>query len=131
MEVDTVLAVFAPDILQADAHELRALRLPRELGLLSVVRAGDEAEPLPTRILFEGPVSGTGVPCDWTRAAALAIKTQLVLAGGLTADNVAAAISAVEPFGVDVSSGVEERPGVKSALKIARFAQAAREVALT
>jgi phosphoribosylanthranilate isomerase len=61
----------------------------------------------------------------------LAVETQLVLAGGLTVDNVAAAISAVEPFGVDVSSGVEERPGVKSALKIARFAQAAREVALT
>jgi phosphoribosylanthranilate isomerase len=54
-----------------------------------------------------------------------------VLAGGLNARNVAAAISAVEPFGVDVSSGVEERPGVKSALEIARFVQAVREVALT
>jgi phosphoribosylanthranilate isomerase len=131
IEVDTVLEAFAPDILQADARELRTLRLPKELGLLPVMRADNEARPLPSRILFEGPLSGTGVPCDWTRAAALALETQLVLAGGLTVDNVAAAISAVEPFGVDVSSGVEERPGVKSALKIARFAQAAREVALT
>ena len=131
LEVDTVLQGFAPDILQADAHELGTLRLPRELGLLPVVHAGNEVRPLPKRILFEGPLSGTGVPCDWTRAAALAVKTQLVLAGGLTVDNVAAAISAVEPFGVDVSSGVEERPGVKSVQKIARFVQAAREVALT
>jgi phosphoribosylanthranilate isomerase len=131
-EVDSILAIFAPDVLQADANELRGLRLPSQLCLLPVVRAGNEPpQPLPPRVLFEGPVSGTGVPCDWTRARQLGIRTQLVLAGGLNARNVAAAISAVEPFGVDVSSGVEERPGVKSALEIARFVQAVREVALT
>ena len=55
------------------------------------------------------------MPCDWTEArSAWRSSTQLILAGGLDADNVAAAISAVRPFGVDVSSGVEERPGRKS-----------------
>jgi phosphoribosylanthranilate isomerase len=83
--------------------------------------------PLPERVLFEGAVSGIGVPCDWSAARALASRTQLVLAGGLTVRNVAAAISAVHPFGVDVSSGVEERPGVKSPQEIARFVEAARQ----
>jgi phosphoribosylanthranilate isomerase len=72
-------------------------------------------------------VSGTGVPCDWTSARAFGERTELVLAGGLNAANVAAAIRAVRPFGVDVSSGVEERPGIKSALEIARFVQAVRQ----
>jgi len=73
------------------------------------------------------PVSGTGVPCDWTRARAFAQRTQLVWRAGLNARNVAAAIREVRPFGVDVSTGVEEKPGIKSALEIVRFVQAARE----
>jgi phosphoribosylanthranilate isomerase len=127
-ELDCILADFAPDVLQADLSDLARLTLPRELGVLAVVRAGHEPpDPPPARVLFEGPVSGTGVPCDWTRAAAFALRTELVLAGGLNAANVAAAIRCVRPFGVDVSSGVEEKPGIKSALEIARFVQAARE----
>jgi phosphoribosylanthranilate isomerase len=59
----------------------------------------------------------------------LALESELVLAGGLTADNVAAAISAVEPFGVDVSSGVEERPGLKSPAQIQEFVEAVRAAA--
>jgi len=126
-EFDAILAAFAPDVLQAELSDLARLALPRELAVLAVVRAGHEPpDPPPVRVLFEGPVSGTGVPCDWTRARAFAQKTQLVLAGGLNARNVAAAIHAVRPFGVDVSSGVEEKPGIKSALQIARFVQAAR-----
>jgi phosphoribosylanthranilate isomerase len=127
-ELDGILADFAPDMLQADLSDLARLTLPRELGVLAVVRAGHEPpDPPPARVLFEGPVSGTGVPCDWTRARAFALRTKLVLAGGLNAANVAAAIRCVRPFGVDVSSGVEEKPGIKSALEIARFVQAARE----
>jgi phosphoribosylanthranilate isomerase len=126
-EFDRILADFAPDVLQAELSDLARLALPRELAVLAVVRGHEPPDPPPARVLFEGPVSGTGVPCDWTRARAFALKTQLVLAGGLNARNVAAAIRAVRPFGVDVSSGVEEKPGIKSALQIARFVQAARE----
>jgi phosphoribosylanthranilate isomerase len=126
-ELDLMLATFAPDVLQADAGELSGMRLPRQLSILPVVRANAKPrEPLPARILFEGPVSGTGVPCDWHLARELAGRTELILAGGLTARNVAAAIAAVHPFGVDVSSGVEERPGIKSPQEIERFVAACR-----
>jgi len=125
--LDDILAVFRPDVLQTDAEDLRALRLPKQLELLPVFRDQDVPQSkLPARLLFEGLASGSGTPCDWTTAQRVARRTQLVLAGGLDADNVAAAISAVRPFGVDVSSGVEERPGVKSPAEIARFAAAAR-----
>jgi phosphoribosylanthranilate isomerase len=132
--LDEILAVFRPDVLQTDAEDLPALRLPRRLELLPVFRGFEvpqgmsRVQPgvLPPRVLFEGPVSGSGTPCDWTTAQRLARRTQLVLAGGLDADNLGSAVSAVRPFGVDVSSGVEERPGVKSPAAIVRFAAAAR-----
>jgi len=125
--VDEILAVLDPDILQSDAADLRSLSLPARLQLLPVLRASGPGEaPLPTRLLFKGPRSGTGVPCDWDAARQLAQRSQLVLAGGLDADNVAAAIAQVRPFGVDVSSGVEDRPGIKSPAAIARFVAAAR-----
>src|SRR3984957_6618576 len=126
-ECDSILTQFAPDVLQAELSDLARLALPRGLDVLAVVRAGAEPADPPARVLFEGPVSGTGIPCDWTRARAFAQRTQLVLAGGLNARNVAAAIREVRPFGVDVSSGVEDTPGNKSALEIVRFVQAARE----
>jgi phosphoribosylanthranilate isomerase len=127
-ELDLILADFAPDLLQGDLADLARLRLPSELAVLPVVRAGSEPlEALPIQILYEGPVSGTGVPCDWGRAREFAERTQLVLAGGLNARNIAAAIRAVHPFGVDVSSGVEEQPGVKSPHEIDRFVQAVRQ----
>ena len=126
-EIDDIVSVFAPDVLQTDAEDLAALRLPRHLELLPVLRAGREVTgPLPARLLFEGPVSGTGVTCDWSAACDLARRAELVLAGGLSEANVGTAIAEVEPFGVDVSSGVEERPGIKSPVKIARFVDAAR-----
>jgi phosphoribosylanthranilate isomerase len=126
-EVDAILRVFEPDLFQTDWQDLRALTLPRELSLLPVLRtAGGRPKPLPTRALFEGPISGTGVPTDWQAAHAMARRIEVILAGGLSPDNVAAAISDVRPFGVDVSSGVESSPSVKSPEKIARFVSAAR-----
>src|ERR1700692_4948921 len=74
-ELDGILAEFVPDVLQADVSDLARWVVPRGLGLLAVVRAGDEPpDPPPARVLFEGPTSGTGVPCDWTLASAFAQK---------------------------------------------------------
>ena len=71
-----------------------------------------------------GEFGGTGQCADWQAAAALARTRDVVLAGGLTADNVSEAIDAVRPWGIDVSSGVEETPGRKSADKLKAFARA-------
>ncbi len=124
--VDEVLAVFKPDILQTDYEDLPELKIKtghvKSVAVLPVVRTGKAVPmPLPLRLLFEGPTSGTGETADWKRAAELARQTQLVLAGGLNALNVGEAIAKVKPFGVDVSSGVESSPGVKDAKKILEF----------
>jgi phosphoribosylanthranilate isomerase len=63
---------------------------------------------------------------DWTAAAAIARRARVVLAGGLTPDTVADAIAQVRPFGVDVSSGVEDAPGIKNYDKVTRFVAHAR-----
>jgi phosphoribosylanthranilate isomerase len=123
-----ILATFEPDLLQTDAPDLAALAPGAvRCEVLPVVRAGTEPPaPLPARLLFEGPVSGTGETADWSRARELAGRTRLVLAGGLHAANVATAIARVRPHGVDVSSGVEASPGRKSPAKILEFVEAAR-----
>lgn len=71
---------------------------------------------------------GTGQTVDWTLAAEAARASRVLLAGGLTPDNVAEAIRQVRPYGVDVSSGVEVRPGQKDHVKVRTFIEAARLV---
>ena len=130
-EVAAILREFKPDILQTDLEDLDQLDLPRSLSVLPVMRAGPApAGALPGRVLFEGPVSGSGQTTDWQQAAELARRTQVILAGGLHAANVADAIRRVRPFGVDVSSGVEQSPGIKSIQKIQQFVAAARAAAM-
>jgi phosphoribosylanthranilate isomerase len=125
--VDAVLAAIEPDWLQTDADDLPGLRLPAGLRVLPVLRDGSaDSAPLPGRILFESARSGAGEPANWSAAAGLARNTQLVLAGGLHPANVADAVHAVRPFGVDVSSGVERERGVKDAALIREFIGAAR-----
>ncbi|HMN44243.1 MAG TPA: phosphoribosylanthranilate isomerase [Povalibacter sp.] len=124
--LDEVWRVFRPDVLQTDAEDLHTLQIPAGLAVLPVYRVGRAPASPPPRLLFEGPVSGMGIVADWNAAAALATKTQLVLAGGLNAANVAEAIRSVRPFGVDVSSGVESASGVKDVNKIVEFVRAAR-----
>jgi phosphoribosylanthranilate isomerase len=126
-QLDEVWSVFRPDVLQTDIDDLPALQIPAGLQVTPVIRAGRELpNPLPARLLFEGPVSGTGETTDWTAAAKLAARTQLILAGGLKPANVAAAIAVARPFGVDVSSGVEAQPGIKDPAKIHEFVRNAR-----
>lgn len=135
--VDEIVRELQPDYLQSDAADLDSLRLPAQLQTLPVLRDSDalrDAEqgrqpPLPPRLLFEGARSGSGRSADWSLAERLARRTQLILAGGLNAQNVAAAIRRVRPFGVDVSSGVELAPARKSAAMIAEFVAAARAAA--
>ena len=69
----------------------------------------------------KGLYGGSGVTADWDGAAALAKKYQLLLAGGLTPENVAEAIRRVKPWGVDVASGVESAPGKKDPAKMKAF----------
>ena len=68
-----------------------------------------------------GEYGGTGHQGDWAVAAALAQRYNILLAGGLTPDNVARAIAQVKPWGVDVASGAESAPGVKDSKKIKLF----------
>lgn len=69
---------------------------------------------------------GSGLSFDWQLTRRLTGKRPLILAGGLTPDNVAAAIAQVKPYAVDVSSGVEARPGKKDPQKVAEFIRQVR-----
>jgi phosphoribosylanthranilate isomerase len=81
-----------------------------------------------------GASGGLGIPFDWRAAARAVERTEphcnIILAGGLRPDNVAEAIATLHPFGVDVASGVEARPGRKDPEKLRDFLRAARGSAL-
>lgn len=77
-----------------------------------------------------GKAGGTGASFDWTLLAGRRSEVPLILAGGLTPDNVDEAIAAVHPFAVDVASGVEIEPGVKDHALMASFCEAARVMVL-
>jgi phosphoribosylanthranilate isomerase len=96
-----------------------------------------DADGLAARVLIDTKVGsdlgGTGVSFDWDAARATLAEAgaglKLVVAGGLRADNVADAIRRLNPWGVDVASGVEQSPGRKSPEKLAAFIRAARDTA--
>jgi phosphoribosylanthranilate isomerase len=79
-------------------------------------------------VLVDAPTPGSGTAFDWSLMDALDASSRLVLAGGLTPDNVAAAIRRVRPWGVDVASGVEASPGRKDPRKLMAFIEAAQSV---
>jgi len=128
----SVLDVFAPDWLQTDAADFAGIELGGSCEALPVYRNGEADAALaarPARLLFESAQSGTGTRADWNEARELARTFPLILAGGLDAENVADAVRAVRPFGVDVSSGVERRRGEKDVAKIEEFVARVRAVA--
>jgi phosphoribosylanthranilate isomerase len=109
---------------------IKAIRLddtPQEREWLSATAPGPH---LLVDAHVSGSYGGAGVVADWERTALLSRQRPIILAGGLTPDNVAAAIDQVRPWGVDVSSGVETG-GVKDSAKIRAFVAAARVAAGT
>jgi phosphoribosylanthranilate isomerase len=106
-----------------DAAYLAGIRHP-VIKAVSVADASDQLDQWPPRTMLlldvRDPVArgGTGRTIDWTAAASIAKRRRSLLAGGLTPDNVAEAIALVQPYGIDVSSGVERSPGVKDPARI-------------
>jgi phosphoribosylanthranilate isomerase len=77
--------------------------------------------------LLDSPLPGSGEVFDWSLAEGAPANRRLLLAGGLTPDNVAEAIDLVRPWGVDVASGVERAPGHKDPVKLRQFIAAAKD----
>ena len=121
-----VLDTFEPDVLQTDAEDFDTLDVPDFVERWPVYREGLSRPAGDGIYVYEGSKSGQGETVDWSTAAALARSGQMILAGGLSPENIAAAIQAVRPFGVDVSSAVESSPGEKDPRRIREFISAAR-----
>jgi phosphoribosylanthranilate isomerase len=113
-----------------DAAQSPAAQLAAQIERIAHLHLAD-------RILIDSKVGaatgGTGVPFDWTAARTLFSSApsgvHLIVAGGLTPENVAHAIAQLSPWGVDVSSGIESSPGRKDPALLARFIQSARAAA--
>ena len=89
-------------------------------------------QPEPSVLLADSfdskKIGGTGTLSDWDRAVEMKkLGKPILLAGGLNPNNVAEAIATVQPWGVDVSSGVEKKPGVKNIRKVRKFIEGARK----
>ena len=114
-EWEEVRTIFCPDVLQTDAEDFPELDVPDDIMRWPVLREGaiSDNTKVPDTFVYEGKTSGQGETVDWSIAAGLAVRSRLILAGGLSQHNVAEAICQVGPFGVDVSSAVESSPGEK------------------
>ena len=125
---DAVLKRLAPDVLQTDIDDFDYLTVPDQIERWPVIREHRyrEAQTVPGRYVYEGSTSGKGEQVDWVKASILARSGDMILAGGLTAANVAEAIRTVSPWGVDVSSAVESSPGKKDSQMIHAFVSAAK-----
>lgn len=127
---ERVIEIFEPNWLQTDAEDLRWIKLPKTCTPLPVYRDSNAPadSDLPDRLLYEGTHSGSGRVADWDEASGLARVAEVILAGGLTVDNVAEAVRFVRPWGVDVSSGVERVRGEKDPAKIKEFVARVRAI---
>lgn len=138
-EATAAAAVSGVQVLQLHGDEPPELCRSFQLPVVKALRvAGPEAlaaldrYPGVAGLLLDAASAGyggSGQTFDWSIARAAAARATLLLAGGLGPDNVAEAVRAVRPYGVDVASGVESSPGVKDHEKLARFIRAAREAA--
>ena len=135
--VAEVIAAVRPDLLQFHGSEEAADCVRYGIPYLKAVAMGGggdwrgvvAAHPHAAAFLFDGNAAGeqggSGRRFDWSQVPA-DLARPIIVAGGLTAENVGDAIRAARPFAVDVSGGIESAPGVKDAEKMRRFVAAVR-----
>jgi len=109
---------------EAGLFVIKAHRIGARSDLSRVGTYGANADLLDTHV--PGLPGGTGTAFDWSLASDRTSSQPILLAGGLTPDNVEDAICTVRPWGVDVSSGIECEPGIKDFRKMQRFIESAR-----
>ena len=136
-EISTILKDVTLDFLQFHGDEdpeqcrryskpyIKAVKMQKSVNLNHIATYYADAAALLLDTYMEGVQGGTGKTFDWTKIPA-DIGKPVILAGGLTAANVAGAIQQVSPYAVDVSSGVESGKGVKDAGKMAEFIREVR-----
>jgi len=138
----TLARTIQPDVLQLhcdfDREELQFVRAESSTKLVVTVDAtegerahdlDDVADALLVDSTTDDGAGGTGETHDWdaTRDLASALDSPVILAGGLTPENVAEAVTTAEPYGVDVASGVESDGGTKDARAVQAFVRAVRQ----
>lgn len=130
--VAEAISIVQPDLLQFHGSESASECQRHGRRYLKAVAMGAQQEPLDivaqhpaaNGFLFDshapGAAGGSGVAFDWSRVPR-SLDRPVILAGGLTCDNVGSAVRALRPYAVDVSSGIESAPGIKDADKMRRF----------
>ncbi len=101
---------------------IKALRMKADIDVTLAAAAYADAQAILVDSYQPGRAGGTGQTFDWNRLPG-SLESPLILAGGLNAGNVAAAIEQLNPYAVDVSGGIEREPGVKDAEKMQAFMQ--------
>jgi phosphoribosylanthranilate isomerase len=136
-EVDMIASALRPDCLQFHGSEEDGFCASFGLPYFKAIAMGDGADPQLAMARFPGAhgfvldghgageAGGSGQRFDWTRMPREASRP-ILLAGGLSAQNVALALRTAQPWGVDVSSGIEQAPGLKDAAKMRAFVAAVR-----
>lgn len=135
--VETVLRRVPLDLLQFHGNEtpeqcrryhrpyIKAIHMQANVNLHESARRYADAEGLLLDTAVADVAGGSGQSFDWSRVPS-DLGKPVILAGGLTPENVAEAVRQVHPFAVDVSSGVEQSKGIKDAQKISAFVEAVR-----
>jgi len=139
-EVKNILETCSLDLAQLhgdETPEIFAQLVPRAFKAFRGIPTdltGYERNEVPALLVdaaVKGMYGGSGVTADWSAAAELAKKYPLLLAGGLTPENVADAVRQVKPWGVDVASGVESEPGKKDAAKMSAFVKEVKRMEIS
>lgn len=128
--LQAVQFIFSDEFVRLPLHlqRIRAVRLRGEEDVEAALATQLEADALLVDAFHPDKLGGTGERADWSLARRLreSATKPLILAGGLTPDNVGEAVVQVQPFAVDVSSGVEAAPGKKDHLKMREFVENVR-----